>query len=81
MLTLCGVMRKIEMQMMLDQEGTIVDRGERGVWVWSPSAMVCESQQSCLFVGDQILIFHHNLQINSLKILQCDFPFFFLFVS
>ncbi len=22
---------------------------------------------------DQILIFHHNLQINSLKILQCDF--------
>ncbi len=24
---------------------------------------VCESQQSCLFVGDQILIFHHNLQI------------------
>ncbi len=41
---------------------------------------VCESQQSCLFVGDQILIFHHNLQINSLKILQCDFlDFFFLF--
>ncbi len=34
---------------------------------------VCESQQSCLFVGDQILIFHHHLQINSLKILQCDF--------
>ncbi len=34
---------------------------------------VCESQQSCLFVGDQILIFHHNLQTNSLKILQCDF--------
>ena len=26
---------------------------------------VCESQKSCLFVGDQILIFHHNLQINS----------------
>ncbi len=26
---------------------------------------VCESQQSCLFVGDQILIFHHNLQINA----------------
>ena len=25
------------------------------------------------FVIDQILIFHHNLQINSLKILQCDF--------
>jgi hypothetical protein len=25
---------------------------------------VCESQKSCLFVGDQILIFHHNLQIN-----------------
>ncbi len=24
------------------------------------------------FVIDQILIFHHNLQINSLKILQCD---------
>ncbi len=41
---------------------------------------VCESQQSCLFVGDQILIFHHNLQIHSLKILQCDF-LFFLFLS
>uniref|UniRef100_A0A8C7ME78 HAT C-terminal dimerisation domain-containing protein n=1 Tax=Oncorhynchus kisutch TaxID=8019 RepID=A0A8C7ME78_ONCKI len=38
---------------------------------------VCESQKSCLFVGDQILIFHHNLQINSLKILQCDFLDFF----
>ena len=34
---------------------------------------VCESQKSCLFVGDQILI----LQINSLKILQCDFLDFF----
>ncbi len=43
---------------------------------------VCESQQSCLFVGDQILIFHHNLLINSVKILQCDFrDFFFLIVS
>ncbi len=42
---------------------------------------VCESQQSCLFVGDQILIFHHNLQINSLKILQCDFLNFFLILS
>ncbi len=43
---------------------------------------VCESQQSCLFVGDQILIFHHNLQINSLKILQCDFlDVFSYFVS
>ncbi len=32
------------------------------------------------FVIDQILIFHHNLQINSLKILQCDFlDIFFLF--
>ncbi len=32
------------------------------------------------FVIDQILIFHHNLQINSLKILQCDFvDLFFLF--
>ncbi len=32
------------------------------------------------FVIDQILIFHHNLQINSLKILQCDFlDFYFLF--
>ncbi len=41
---------------------------------------VCESQQSCLFVGDQILIFHHNLQINSLKILQCDFLDFFLII-
>ncbi len=31
---------------------------------------------------DQILIFHHNLQINSLKILQCDFlDFFSYFVS
>uniref|UniRef100_A0A4W5QIS7 NACHT domain-containing protein n=1 Tax=Hucho hucho TaxID=62062 RepID=A0A4W5QIS7_9TELE len=38
---------------------------------------VCESQKSCLFVCDQILIFHHNLQINSLKILQCDFLDFF----
>lgn len=26
-----------------------------------------------LFVGDPILIFHHNLQINSSKILKCDF--------
>ncbi len=42
---------------------------------------VCESQQSCLFVGDQILIFHHNLQINSLKILQCDFWISFLILS
>ncbi len=43
---------------------------------------VCESQQSCLFVGDQILIFHHNLQINYLKILQCDFlDFVSYFVS
>ncbi len=43
---------------------------------------VCESQQSCLFVGDQIVIFHHNLQINSLKILQCDYlDFFFLILS
>ena len=41
-----------------------------------------ESQKSCLFVGDQILIFHHNLQINSLKILQCDFlDFFYLILS
>ncbi len=40
---------------------------------------VCESQQSCLFVGDQILIFHHNLQINSLKILIKGF--FFLILS
>ncbi len=32
------------------------------------------------FVIDQILLFHHNLQINSLKILQCDFlDLFFLF--
>ncbi len=43
---------------------------------------VCESQQSCLFVGDQILIFDHNLQINSLQILQCDFlDYFFLILS
>ncbi len=41
---------------------------------------VCESQKSCLFVGDQILIFHHNLQINSVKILQCDFLDFFLLI-
>ena len=34
------------------------------------------------FVIDQILIFHHNLQINSLKILQCDFSgYFFLILS
>ncbi len=34
------------------------------------------------FVIDQILIFHHNLQINYLKILQCDFlDFIFYFVS
>ncbi len=33
------------------------------------------------FVIDQILIFHHNLQIHSLKILQCDFLDFFYFVS
>ncbi len=35
------------------------------------------------FVIDQILIFHHNLQIKSLKILQCDFLDFFFpyFVS
>ncbi len=34
------------------------------------------------FVIDQILIFHHNLQINSLKILQCDFlDFISYFVS
>ena len=35
---------------------------------------VCESQKSCLFVGDQILILQRNLPINSLKILQCNFP-------
>ena len=34
---------------------------------------VCESQKSCLFVGDQILILLRNLPINSFKILQCDF--------
>ncbi len=33
------------------------------------------------FVIDQILIFHHNLQINSLKILQCDFLDFVLILS
>ncbi len=34
------------------------------------------------FVIDQIIIFHHNLQINSWKILQCDFlDFFSYFVS
>ncbi len=34
------------------------------------------------FVIDQILIFHHNLQRNSLKILLCDFlDFFSYFVS
>ena len=32
---------------------------------------------ACLFAGDKILIFHHNLQINKLKILQCDFLDFF----
>ncbi len=30
------------------------------------------------FVIDQILIFHHNLQINSLQILQCDFLSYFV---
>ncbi len=33
------------------------------------------------FVIDQILIFHHNFQINSLKILQCDFLNFSYFIS
>ncbi len=33
------------------------------------------------FVIDQILIFHHNLQINSLKILQCDCLDLFLILS
>ncbi len=45
---------------------------------------VCESQQSCLFVGDQILIFHHNLQINYCDNFanKCDFlDFFSYFVS
>jgi len=43
---------------------------------------VCESQKSCWFVGDQKLIFHPDLQINSLKILQCDFlDFLFLILS
>ncbi len=50
---------------------------------------LCHCQQSVYnkvlrlnFVIDQILIFHHNLQINSLKILQCDFlDFFFLILS
>ncbi len=32
------------------------------------------------FVIDQILIFHHNLQINSLQILQCDFLDFFSYL-
>ncbi len=32
------------------------------------------------FVIDQVLIFHHNLQINSLKILQCDFLDFLLLI-
>ncbi len=48
-----------------------VSGGQRSLF--KKKLQVCESQQSCLFVGDQILIFHHNLQINSLKILQCDF--------
>ncbi len=42
---------------------------------------VCESQQSCLFVGDQILIFHHNMQINSLKSYNVIFWIFFLILS
>ncbi len=54
--------------------------------VWKPcedlqkTFDLCHCQQRvynkvlrCNFVIDQILIFHHNLQINSLKILQCDF--------
>ncbi len=62
--------------------------------VWKPcedlqkTFDICHCQQRVYnkvlrwnFVIDQILIFHHNLQINSLKILQCDFflDFFFLF--
>uniref|UniRef100_A0A8C4RPL8 Poly [ADP-ribose] polymerase n=1 Tax=Erpetoichthys calabaricus TaxID=27687 RepID=A0A8C4RPL8_ERPCA len=42
---------------------------------------VCESQKSCLFVGDQILIFHHNLQINSLKSDNVIFWIFSLILS
>lgn len=34
-----------------------------------------------LFVGDPILIFHHNLQINSLKILKCDLLELFLIIK
>ncbi len=37
----------------------------RGTRLLKKKLQVCESQQSCLLVGDQILIFHHNLQINS----------------
>ncbi|KAK6320077.1 hypothetical protein J4Q44_G00091840, partial [Coregonus suidteri] len=38
---------------------------------------VCESQKSCLFVGDQVLVFHRGLRMNSLRVLRCDFLDFF----
>ncbi len=47
-----------------------------------PSADKLYGDADFIFQQDfwEILIFHHNLQINSLKILQCDFlDFFFLF--
>ncbi len=36
----------------------VTSRGQRSLL--KKMLQVCESQQSCLFVGDQILIFHHN---------------------
>ncbi len=63
--------------------------GREDFWViihfccWVGILCVCFQVDIVLhFVIDQILIFHHNLQINSLKILQCDFlDFFSYFVS
>ncbi len=62
---------------------------ENLVKTWPQSTFdLCHCQQRAYnkvlrwhFVIDQILIFHHNLQINSLKILQCDFLDFSYFVS
>ncbi len=53
------------------------------LWRLTETFDLCHCQQRIYnkvlrwnFVIDQILIFHHNLQINSLKILQCDFSGF-----
>ena len=43
------------------------------VWPLSLPTKVYNKVLRQTFIIDQILIFHHNLQINSLKIQQCDF--------